>query len=71
MEGVCRGLFFLLLVLGGSCYDQDIDLSEFSRAILSMTNDTLGVGKMQVDTSHRSLHMYTCIYVYVYLQRVD
>ena len=44
----CRSVFFFLLILGTGCYDQRFDVSEFSRAILSMTNDTLGVGRMQV-----------------------
>jgi hypothetical protein len=37
----------LVLVFRCSCFPQSLNLTEFSRAILSMTNDTLGVGKMQ------------------------
>lgn len=49
MAAIYRVLFLFLLALTGTCdHQQNIDLSEFSRAILLMTNDTLGVAKMEV-----------------------
>lgn len=47
MAAVYGGVFLFLLALTSSC-GQDINLSEFSRAILLMTNETLGVKKMEV-----------------------
>ena len=44
-------LLLLLALLGASCRHPTssfIDLSRFSRAIISMANDTLGVEKMRV-----------------------
>ena len=49
MATACSGVLLLVLVLG--CYYGRSDLADFSRAIRAMTNDTLGVGKMQVYTS--------------------
>ena len=48
----------LALFLGASCLPTDVDLIGFSRAILAMTNDTLGAGLMQVEIA-------SCILIYI------
>ena len=51
----------LALFLGANCLPTDVDLSGFSRAILAMTNDTLGAGLMQVEIASCILTLVECV----------
>lgn len=65
MAAIYRVVFLLLLALTGTCDHQlNIDLDEFSRAILLLTNDTLGVVKMEVthvDITDSLCSRYDCV----------
>lgn len=61
---VFSGLFiFLAFFLRSSCVTPDLNMTDLSRAILSMVNDTLGVGEMQVSLQRALIYTYTRAYI--------
>ena len=53
-------LFLAALSLETSCFPTGTNLRNFSRAVLSLTNDTLGVGYMKVNVHERRVAPRAC-----------